>query len=494
MWTYREQDAPTAGAGCSHQPKLKQRRVRFPPMLLTITSSTPPATDLGFLLHKNPDSLRSVELAFGTGHVFYPEASEERCTAALLLDIDPIALVRRGRAPAQFALAEYVNDRPYVASSFMSVAIAKLFGTAMSGRSKERQELADAPLDLTAHLPVVPSRGGEELLRGLFKPLGYEIEARAIPLDDAFPGWGSSRYLDVRLTTRARVRDLLGHLYVLLPVLDDDKHYWVSRDEIEKLLSKGSAWLAEHPQRELITRRYLRHQRLAREALARLVEEDQPDPDATQVTAEREENEIEEQVSLREQRLGSVLAALRASGARRVLDLGCGGGTLMRMLLEDGDFEEIVGVDVSAAALASAARRLNLDEMAPRQRERVRLLQGALTYRDRRLAGFDAAVLMEVVEHVEPERLDALESSIFSAAAPGTVIVTTPNVEYNVRFGRLAPHELRHRDHRFEWTRVEFRAWADAVASRNGYSVSYLPVGEEDPQVGSPTQMAVFSR
>ncbi|MDP9243065.1 MAG: 3' terminal RNA ribose 2'-O-methyltransferase Hen1, partial [Actinomycetota bacterium] len=342
-------------------------------MLLTLTSSTPPATDLGFLLHKNPESLRSVELAFGTGHVFYPEASEDRCTAALLLEIDPIALVRRGRGPAQFALAEYVNDRPYVASSFMSVAIAKLFGTAMSGRSKERQELADTPLDLTAHLPVVPCRGGEELLRGLFEPLGYEVESRAIPLDDAFPGWGNSRYLDVRLTTRARVRDLLGHLYVLLPVLDDDKHYWVSHDEIEKLLGKGGAWLAEHPQRELITRRYLRHQRLAREALARLVEEDQPDPDATQATAEREEDEIEQQVSLREQRLGSVLAALRASGARRVLDLGCGGGALMRTLLEDGDFEEIVGVDVSAAALASAARRLNLDEMAPRQRERVRL-------------------------------------------------------------------------------------------------------------------------
>ncbi|MDP9242458.1 MAG: 3' terminal RNA ribose 2'-O-methyltransferase Hen1, partial [Actinomycetota bacterium] len=163
-------------------------------------------------------------------------------------------------------------------------------------------------------------------------------------------------------------------------------------------------------------------------------------------------------------------------------------------LLEDGDFEEIVGVDVSAAALASAARRLNLDEMAPRQRERVRLLQGALTYRDRRLAGFDAAVLMEVIEHVEPDRLDALESSVFSAAAPATVIVTTPNVEYNVRFERLAPGELRHRDHRFEWTRAQFRAWADAVASRNGYSISYLLVGEEDPQVGSPTQMAVFSR
>jgi len=462
-------------------------------MLLTITSSTPPATDLGYLLHKHPEGVRAVDLAFGSAKVFFPEASEGRCTAALLVEVDPIGLVRRGRGARAFALAEYVNDRPYAASSFLSVAISKAFGTAMSGRSNERQELADTPISLEAHLPVVPARGGAELLGKLFEPLGYEVDATPIALDDRFPAWGGSRYLDVRLSVTARLRDLLGQLYVLLPVLDDDKHYWVAEDEIEKLLARGGDWLAAHPERELITRRYLRHRaRLTREALARLLDDDQPD--VAEPEADREEEDVESPISLREQRLGSVLAALRASGARCVLDLGCGGGVLLQTLLKEGSFEEIVGVDVSAGALAYAGRRMKLDQMAPRQRERVRLLQGALTYRDRRLAGYDAAVLMEVIEHLDPERLPAMEAAIFGDAAPGTVIVTTPNVEYNARFEGLPAGALRHRDHRFEWTRAEFRSWGSGVAERNGYTVRFLPVGEEDADVGSPTQLAVFSR
>jgi 3' terminal RNA ribose 2'-O-methyltransferase Hen1 len=463
-------------------------------MLLTITSSTRPATDLGFLLHKNPHRVRSVELAFGTAHVFYPEAGDDRCTAALMLDIDPISLVRRGRGRADAPLADYVNDRPYVASSFMSVAIAKVFGTAMSGRSEDRPELAEAALPLSMRLPVLPCSGGEPLLRRLFEPLGYEVAATPIRLDERFPAWGVSRYLEVRLDATLRLRDVLEHLYVLLPVLDDDKHYWVSRDEIDKLLRRGGEWLATHPERETITRRYLRHQpRLTREALDRLLEEDQADPDADELEHARAEDALEAQLSLRDQRIQSVVAALREAGARRVLDLGCGPGRLLTALLADGSFDEIVGVDVSAAVLAAAARRLHLDQMAPKQRERIRLLQGALTYRDRRLAGFDAAILMEVVEHLDPGRLGAFERCVFAEASPGTVIVTTPNVEYDARFEGLAPGSLRHRDHRFEWTRAEFGAWAQAVAERDGYRVRLLPVGPEDPEVGSPTQMAVFS-
>jgi 3' terminal RNA ribose 2'-O-methyltransferase Hen1 len=464
-------------------------------MLLTLTSTTPPATDLGFLLHKNPANVRSVELAFGTAHVFYPEASAERCTAALLLDIDPLSLTRRGRGRSDFALAEYVNDRPFVASSFMSVALAKVFGTAMAGRSQERSELVDTPLTLTASLAVVPCRGGETVLRSLFEPLGYGVSAREIPLDEAFPAWGPSAYLAVVLKATIRLRDLLEHLYVLLPVLDDAKHYWVAEDEIDKLVSRGGSWLAGHPERDLITRRYLRHRPgLAREALARLLEEDQSDPDEALAASDQEEDRVEEQVSLRDQRLGTVLAALRAAGARRVLDLGCGNGRLLGALLKERDVVEVVGVDVSAGALAAAARRLHVEEMAPKQRERVRLMQGALTYRDRRLAGFDAAVLMEVVEHLDPERLVALERTVFAEAAPATVIVTTPNVEYNVRFEGLVPGSLRHRDHRFEWTRAEFAAWATSIADRTAYGVRFLPVGAEDPEVGPPTQMAVFSK
>jgi 3' terminal RNA ribose 2'-O-methyltransferase Hen1 len=464
-------------------------------MLLTISTTHRPATDLGFLLHKNPDAVRSVDLGFGTAHVFYPEASEERCTAALLLDVDPVGLARGRRGAPTPSLEPYVNDRPYVASSFTSVALAKLFGTALGGRSKERPELVETAIPLEVRVPVLPARGGEATVRGLFEPLGYEIEVREIPLDERFPEWGASRYVDLTLRHVARLADVLGHLYVLLPVLDDDKHYWVGRDEVEKLLRRGEAWLGDHPERELIVRRYLRHSgRLAREALARLLEEDQADPDQAELAHDREEEVVEEKIGLAVQRRNTVAAVLRSAGARRVLDLGCGSGKLLQELLKDGQFTELVGVDVAMGVLQMAARRLHLDEMSPAQRDRVTLLQSSLTYRDARLAGYDAAVAMEVVEHLDPSRLGAFARVLFQATAPATVVVTTPNVEYNVRFETLPAGELRHRDHRFEWTRAEFEAWAREQAGRFGYTVRFLPVGPEDAEVGAPTQMAVFAR
>jgi 3' terminal RNA ribose 2'-O-methyltransferase Hen1 len=464
-------------------------------VLLTITTTHAPATDLGFLLHKNPWNVRSVELPFGAAHVFFPEGSDDRCTAALLLEVDPIALVRRKDVSEAFALAQYVNDRPYVASSFMSVAIAKLYGTAMGGRSEDRPELAALPIPLEAHLPVVPARGGAELVRRLFEPLGYEVELEEIALDDRFPEWGESSFVDLRLKGHLLLKDLLAHLYVLPPVLDDQKHYWVADDEVEKLLAKGGDWLAGHPEKGLITARYLRYRkRLTREALARLLEEDQPAVEEIEERHDHQESDIEERVNLRDQRLGSVLAALRSAEASSVLDLGCGDGRLITALIKERAFTRIVGMDVSARVLDRSASRLRMEEMPPRMRERVQLIQGSLTYRDSRLTGFDAAVLMEVIEHLDASRLDALERTVFAEATPRTVVVTTPNVEYNVRFEGLPAGSLRHRDHRFEWSRAEFQAWAAGTAERNGYNVRLVPIGDDDPQVGPPTQMAVFSK
>jgi 3' terminal RNA ribose 2'-O-methyltransferase Hen1 len=464
-------------------------------MLLTITSTNRPATELGFLLHKNPARLQTFELPFGSAHVFYTEATEERCTAALLLDFDPIGLVRRpgGRSGAGWALEQYVNDRPYVASSFLSVAISRVFGTALGGTCKTHPELAASAIPLTARLAAVPCRGGERFLRLLFEPLGYEVSARRHPLDTAFPDWGESAVFTVELSARVRLADLLSHLYVLVPVLDDDKHYWVGMDEVEKLLRHGEGWLPAHPLREQIADRYLKHRRnLTREALSRLAEEDSPDPEAAEETHAKEEESVEKGLNLNERRLGTVLAALRAGGARRVLDLGCGEGRLLERLLRERSFSEIVGLDVSVRALEIAKERLKLDRLAPAAKERVRLLHGALTYRDRRLEGFDAAAVVEVIEHLDPQRLAAFERVVFEFARPGTVVLTTPNAEYNGKFSNLPAGKRRHRDHRFEWTRAEFGAWASRTAGRFGYTVRFLPVGEEDPQAGPPTQMAVF--
>jgi 3' terminal RNA ribose 2'-O-methyltransferase Hen1 len=462
-------------------------------MLLTITTTHQPATDLGYLLHKNPLHVQTFSLSFGAAHVFYPEASQERCTAALLLEIDAIHLVRGVKGAG--ALEQYVNDRPYVASSFLSVALSQVFGTALNGRCAARPELAETPLPLSVKLAVVPSRDGKAFLKRLFVPLGYTVAVQPHALDETHPEWGQSPYYTVTLEATCRLSDLLTHLYVLMPVLDDDKHYWIGDSEIEKLLSKGKGWLETHPERESITYRYLKHKRdLTRDALARLVVEESGEEDGTAEKHDKEEEAVEKKVSLHEQRLEAVMQALRDSGARSVLDLGCGEGKLLSRLLKERSFEKIVGMDVSYRALETASSRLHLERLPSHQKGRISLLHGALTYRDKRLVGYDAAAIVEVIEHLDQPRLAAFERVLFEFAQPRTVIVTTPNVEYNVKFEALPAGKFRHKDHRFEWTRAEFQRWTEALAARFGYTARVLPLGPEDAEVGAPSQMAIFSR
>jgi 3' terminal RNA ribose 2'-O-methyltransferase Hen1 len=463
-------------------------------MLLTLSTTHQPATDLGYLLHKHPERVQSFELSFGKAHVFYPEASAERCTAALLLDVDPVGLVR-GRGPGGEGrqLEQYVNDRPYVASSFLSVAMAEVFRSAMAGACKLSPELPDTQMPLEARIAVLPCRGGEGLLRALFEPLGYEVEAEHHALDEQYPEWGESSYYTVTLRRTGTLKELLSHLYVLIPVLDREKHYWVGDEEVEKLLRRGEGWLAAHPEKDTIARRYLRRRHsLVREALSRLTVQEETEPEPEEGARDAEEAEAEKRVGLHEQRLTVVVEALKETGATRVLDLGCGEGRLIRELLKERQFELIVGLDVSYRVLEMAHDRLRPDRMPERQRERVQLLHGALTYRDERLQGFAAAAVVEVIEHLDPPRLAAFERALFECARPGTVVVTTPNAEYNVRWPSLPAGNFRHRDHRFEWTRAELQSWAQSVAERFGYAVSFAGIGPDDAEVGPPTQMAIF--
>jgi 3' terminal RNA ribose 2'-O-methyltransferase Hen1 len=477
-------------------------------VLLTVTTTHAPATDLGYLLHKHPARVQAFGVASGTAHVFYPEAAGARCTAALLLEVDPVGLVRG----AGEGIAHYVNDRPYAASSLLAVALKGVFGTALTGRCDARPELAAAAIPLEIRVPALRCAGGADLAARVFGPLGWEVAAAPVMLEPA--SWGASAYVDLRLTGTVRLADALNHLYVLLPVLDDAKHYWVSTDEVDKLVRAGAGWLARHPEKALITRRYLAHRReLTESALARLAETDDLDPaeldnavpeaapegQAPEAAPEGQAPEGEAAAparpapALADLRREAVLAVLRESGARTVADLGCGEGALTAALLQDATFSQVTAVDVSARALKIAARRLRLDQMAPAGRARLAMFQSSLTYRDQRLAGLDAAVLTEVIEHVEPERLAALERVVFGFAAPGTVVVTTPNREHNPEYG-MAEGALRHPDHRFEWTRAEFAGWASRVAGEHGYAVRFLAVGPEAPGAGAPTQMAVFTR
>jgi 3' terminal RNA ribose 2'-O-methyltransferase Hen1 len=465
-------------------------------VLLTITTTRAPATDLGYLLHKHPDRLQTFPTAAGAAHVFYPEATAARCTAALLLEVDPVGLVRgpvgSKAKTGDSELAQYVNDRPYAASSMLAVALKEAFRTALTGRCDVRPELAAQAIPLAVRVPALRCRGGAELARAVFEPLGWTVEASSQPLQPA--EWGASPYLDLRLAGEVRLADALNHLYVLLPVLDDAKHYWVSTDEVDKLIRAGGDWLAGHPARDLIAQRYLSHRRaLTRSALARLAEADDTEPEALD-NAVTEDDDEQTRKPLAIQRREAILAILRELGAKKVGDFGCGSGVLTRALLGEKHIELVVAVDVSARALQLAARNLHLDQMPDRQRERIKIFQSSLTYRDDRLAGLDAAVLMEVIEHIDPERLPALERATFGFAAPATVVITTPNSEYNPHFATLPDGAMRHRDHRFEWTRAQFTEWAQQVASAHGYQVSFRPVGPEHPDAGPPTQLAVFRR
>jgi 3' terminal RNA ribose 2'-O-methyltransferase Hen1 len=464
-------------------------------VLLTISTTNFPARDLGYLLHKHPDRVQEFRQSFGVATVFYPEATDDRCTAALLLDVDPVRLAReRARTSPDFSLAQYVNDRSYAASSLLAVALADVFSTARSGRCVAHQELADSAIPLEVTIPVLPCRGGATIARRVFEPLGWAVEAEPIPLDDDFPEWGESRYLRLRLFGIARLADALNQLHVLLPALDESKHYWQGPDEVDKLLRSGEGWLANHPDKNFIASRYLgRRGGLAREALARLAELGDEVEDAIEPSADEEVLQPEaRRLPLNTQRHEAVLQALLELQATSVIDLGCGPGQFMERLVKNPSYARVAGCDVSVRSLQYAARRLRLDRMSERQSGRVELFQGALTYEDPRMAGFDAAVLMEVIEHVDPPRIAALERVVFGAAMPRTVIVTTPNCEYNALYEGLTG--LRHPDHRFEWDRAQFAAWSDRVASTYGYAVRRRGVGDRDEMLGTPTQMAVFSR
>jgi len=464
-------------------------------MLLTISTTHKPATDLGFLLHKHPEGVHEVDVSFGKVIMFYPEASEARCTFAMTVEIDPIALVRGKGKQATGVMDQYVNDRPYAASSFLSVALGRAVNTAFAGRSKERQELADTAIPLEATVQPLPRRGEDDVIHRLFEPLGYRVEVEEHPLDPERPDWGVSPYVSLKLEAATRLKSLLEHLFVLIPVLDNRKHYYVSKDELEKLLRKGEDWLRDHPEKEFIARRYLGHLRsLAEQALERLADDDLPEEALDKPAQDDAEEELEKPIRLHDQRLDTVTETLKEFGARRVLDLGCGEGKLIARLLKDKQFTEVVGADVSIRPLEIAHRRLKLDRLSERQRKRVHLMQGALTYRDQRFSGFDAIALVEVIEHLDADRLPALERTVFEFAAPDAVVVTTPNRDYNAKFEGLTSGAFRHADHRFEWTRGEFEAWARSAAATHGYEVRFAPIGELDPELGAASQMGIFER
>ena len=463
--------------------------------MLLISTTHRPATDLGYLLHKNPVRAQEVELTFGAAWVVYPEATEERCTAAVMLQIDPVGLVRRKDGAG--SLAQYVNDRPYVASSFLSVALSELFGTAIAGRCKERPELVTTPIPLEIRVPVLSCRAAEERIARLFAPLGYEVSTSRLQLDEHFPEWGESHYYDVTLRGTVLLRDALRHLYLLLPVLDAKKHYFMDKTEVDKLMSKGEGWLANHPEKDWIVRSSLgRKPSLMREALEQLanIEESLEAEENTvdEAFIAPEESATEPKESLHTKRHNRIVERVREIKPQSLVDLGCGDGKLLRQLIKVQGLNRILGMDVSYFEIEKAERALHLDEASPHIRERIQLIHGSLMYRDERLEGFDVATVIEVIEHLDQARLAAFERVVFECAQPKHVLLTTPNREYNAVYE--LDDKFRHTDHRFEWDREQFATWVERISEIYGYRAQIEGIGEEHEAFGCPSQMVVFTR
>ena len=462
-------------------------------MLLTITYEGKNTQELGFLLHKNPERAQQFELNYGKAYVFYPEVSDERTTAALLLDIDPLDLAKGKVGSKEGGLFDYVNDRPYASTSFMSTAIVRIFGTAMNGRCDKMQELADTPLNLTACIYSLKDNRDEQLAKEMFEPLGYTVETERTMLNDDFPEWGVSPYINLKINGKVKLSEMLNHIYVLIPVFDRQKHYFISEEEIQKLLDHGEGWLADHPYKEKLTRRYFAVKRnYARKALDILLDDDTSEEE----TADNENaaEEKEEHIPLNDMRLDAVKKAVIDSGATSVIDLGCGECRLTSLLLKEQQIKRIAACDVSVHTLEKASKRLRVDRMQPYLKDKLTLMQASLTYRDKRFEGYDCACMIEVIEHIEPIRIPAVERSVFEFASPHTVIVTTPNREYNANYENMQEDALRHHDHRFEWTRKEFEEWTGHICEKFGYSCEISGIGSVDEKLGTPTQMGVFTK
>ncbi len=422
-----------------------------------------PATELGFLLHKHPDRVQTFPTSQGRATVFYPEAGSSACRAVLHVD------GAGARVPRDSA--RYVNDVAHAAGSRLVVAIGKVFGDALAGRCKHKPDLVDHRWSMTLTIPSVPLRA-RATPADLFGPLGWAVEVEPQELRPS--EWGDSDYATVTLRGLFTVRDALRHVAILVPVLADDQHYFVHEPEIEKLDRLGADWLADHPLREAIVGGYLKGIRpLVDGALGRLSGDD-PSPHPTPRSPLRE--------SLAQQRIERVVELVRSSGARSVLDVGCGEGRLLTALAADPGLV-LAGVDVSMAALGRA-------ETALARVRGVELWQSSLVYADARCRGYDAAILMEVIEHVDLDRLPRAAHTVFDGMAPRVVIVTTPNREYNAHYGI----DVRHPDHRFEFTRGDFTRWCDSVAVEYRYDVEIGGIGDPHPDHGTPTQFAVFTR
>lgn len=474
-------------------------------MFLSIAVSGEHAPDLGFVLYKHPG--RFFEKSASKGRVTggFTENREDFAEFTLAVEIDPVERVRgvnwdRG-------IASYVEPMPFLAASHMSQALSQALGSAMNGVLGSKDPVIDTrvkaagvkPWPLTIKVGAV--RCSPYMIESLFSELGWSVEIESHNLDVPGVSEDDDRPLHVfTLKGEATVSDALTQLYVLLPVLDPSRHYFYDESEARKLFEKGGDWLKGHSSRDLIISRYLSKSKELRGYARQLFGNFQEKKDLDELIAETEELmrdwDDPDDTSPHQQRHSQIIRDVVSWGARSVIDLGCGEGRLLERLVRIAPDMRVVGIEPSAREIERARKRLsnnpgkNLDP-------RVEFVHGSAMYGDERFKDFDAAILSEVIEHVDEDRLSLLARSVFGIMAPRRVVITTPNGDYNRVFG-LRPGEFRHADHRFEWTLAECQAWVVGVTAAYPYEAEITPVGgrnaDADEGHGEVSHYIVFTK
>ena len=445
-------------------------------MQLTIQATGDNAKVMSHLLSKNPANLYERNQKGHLVRFFYSKFTDQEVEATIFVTPDPIELVQSNSN--SYDITHYINDREFAVSSIFCSLIRSALGTALNGQPKEQyMEWVDHPFSLQFEFGPVVSTLTDQQLAELFEPLGFALAITRQEIDYSIrmKDESSARYLTLRGTKT--LHESLRQLFVLIPVLDNYKHYYIDEKEIEKLERYGEGWLENHPLRDFIYRKSLRFKELY-----------------SQVESQKPAGEPEVQVKkarLNELRYEKIAETVSQLKPESVVDFGSGEGKLSERLGLIAGVREILAVEPSQSAAVKAAARFHKAQ----ENEHFTMpktLWGSLFYFDERLQGKDAIILCEVIEHIDEDRLPKAMDTILHAYRPGALIITTPNREYNDVYEM--EERFRHTDHRFEWTRAEFQQWCLERNNQEFYGLQFEGIGEEHDLQGHPTQMCIFTR
>lgn len=420
-------------------------------MQLSIYTKSPDARAVSYLLAKNPDNIYERYSKNHAVRFVYHTMTDDELYATIFVTPDALSLVKDEQA---YDITHYINDREFAVSSIFLSLIRSALGTALNGKPKEEYEkYVSKHFPLTFEVGPVATSLTDEEIRALWEPLGYEVSIQAVS--------EQKRARFVTLTNSITLQQALQQLFILIPVMDDYKHYYIDEKEQERLQRYGEGWLEQHPLRDLIYKKALRFRHLLHEAPK------------------------ENRGSLNMHRYEAIVKQVEKLPHRLVIDMGAGEGKLTEQLAQLQTIDTLYAVDPSNTALLKMKKRFSEADFAVTPT----IQWGSLYYEDTAFKGADVFILCEVIEHINEDRLEPFMKLITDSYAPKNIIITTPNAEYNKVYEL---EDMRHDDHRFEWTREQFRSWCSAAAP--GYDLRFEGIGEEHAVFGTPTQMCVMTR